>query len=356
MKKLSIILVVALVCLTSLFATFDYSLDFISLDPLHKEYIADKNSANIAFGYIHNFSGFPDHIHQDSLIVYPLEYKGQKGMTQIKVGENFSLLRNTFSFDGFISPISFDFSIQAALSFILDDGITDIIAEDGVYFFGLTASVADKVSMRAGFHHYSNHYGDYVYKKMEQSQLLTFDRIQKYLRMMTYVVGVSVEPIDGIRLYGEYNWVPANIDGFRPWMFRPDWLTSEDHTINDPSGKYKARIVNFGLELSHTFFKSLGTTTLACDLHLYEEGQIVYKNEDGSYMTNEADIHYDPTLPWRREISVVLSQELATDFFIEIQYCQGASPINMFYFLNDDAKWLKVSFKYNPNPTVTLIK
>ena len=87
MKKLSIILVVALVCLTSLFATFDYSLDFISLDPLHKEYIADKNSANIAFGYIHNFSGFPDHIHQDSLIVYPLEYKGQKGMTQMQLAD-----------------------------------------------------------------------------------------------------------------------------------------------------------------------------------------------------------------------------------------------------------------------------
>ena len=66
MKKFIVILLVVISSFASLFASFDYSLDFFSFDPLHKVYITDKNSHDIEFNCIANFGDKIDHIFQDT--------------------------------------------------------------------------------------------------------------------------------------------------------------------------------------------------------------------------------------------------------------------------------------------------
>ncbi|MGN0830977.1 MAG: hypothetical protein ACI4NI_06735, partial [Candidatus Ornithospirochaeta sp.] len=128
MKKITTFVSLLLISL-SLFASFSYNLDLFSFRPLHKEYVADKNSGNLQFNYIYNFSGFPDHIYQDATsdrvpdpIVYPLtsEMDLAPFMGQFKLGENMSFLRSTFTFDSFLSPISFDLSFQPVLNLVFE--------------------------------------------------------------------------------------------------------------------------------------------------------------------------------------------------------------------------------------------
>lgn len=359
-KTIAFILVIILVC-TSAFSAFDYKLDLFSFDPLHKEYMADKNSPNLMFNYIYNFSGFPDHVYQDApgdklpdpkVFYLTSKLAGAPFMGQFKLGENMSFLRNTFYFDNWLSPISFDISFQALLNLLLEGEMADMIGYDGVFFYGATMSIADVFSIRFGGHHYCNHYGDAILKRIDKNQWKDFWVTYKYVRMDALTLGLSVEPIDGIRVYGEYNWLPKNIESWRPVIFRPSWI---DISVWDQyPEEYQARIINFGIELSYPIFPSLGKTTLAYDCHMYEEGKIVYKDENGDYILDPEQIKYDPDRPWKFEHGVVINQEFNDYLSLEIGYHYGRSPFNMFYFI-DDASWMSVGLKFNPNQGISVV-
>ena len=62
-------ILLALVLLCSVFpliAGISYQLDFVSLDPLHKEYMAYRDNASTSINYTYLLSGLPDYIYQDS--------------------------------------------------------------------------------------------------------------------------------------------------------------------------------------------------------------------------------------------------------------------------------------------------
>lgn len=361
MRRLLFVFSIVLFCASSLFASFSYSLDLISLDPLHKEYFADKNSANFEFNYIYNISGMPDHIFQDTSMdggIAPHKFDFTKKpdsnfMSQFKIGESLSFLRSTFEFDNFISPISFDLSFQPTLNLVFDQELTDSYGYEGIHFLGLNMSVADVVSLRMGSHHYCSHYGDAIIKRINPYEWLEFNNTYKYIRMNTLVLGLSITPIEGIRVYGEYNWVPKDVMAFRPVMYQPSWLSITVYPNLHDQG-YKARIINIGFELSYDFFKKLGTTSLGFDAHFYEEGQIVYKDENGNYVDSIERIRYDKDRPWKREISIVLSQQLSSSLSLEVNYVKGASPLNYFYYI-DNASWVRIGIKINPDSTLKVV-
>lgn len=361
-KKKLLLTLVVLFSLMAAFAGFDYRLELLSFDPVYKEYMADKNSPNLSFNYIYNFAGFPDHVYQDGRTgapdpkYFPLksELAGAPMMGQVKLGETLSLFRNIFTFDNFLSPVTIDFSVQGVFNMVMEGEMADMIGYDGIYFFGTTMSVADMFSLRFGVHHYCTHYGDAIIKRIDPSQWNDFWVTYKYVRMDGLALGLSVEPIDGIRVYGEYNWIPKNIESWRPVIFRPSWIDISD---TDYPPEYKARIINFGIELSYPIFPSLGKTTLAYDCHLYEEGKIRYKDDSktGADHYLPADqIVYDADASWSVEHGIVLNQQINPWVSFEIGYHYGRSPLNALYYL-DNASWVYVGARYNPDASVTIV-
>lgn len=361
MKKFIVILLVVISSFASLFASFDYSLDFFSFDPLHKVYIADKNSHDIEFNCIANFGDKIDHIFQDTRYgeINPHRYEIKEkdlmdSLLQIKLADGLCFFRNTFSFDSVVSPIAFELIFQPSLNSLIDTGFHGVLAYETIWLAGINVSVADKVTFRAGLHHYCNHYGDMLLNELTEADRGDIDLIYKYARMHTMAFGVSIEPIEGVRIYGEFDMPYKGTESLRPYTFQPSWMENSIYPGKYPD-QYKARIINFGFELSHTFFPQLGKTTFAYDLHLYEEGQIVYKNADGSYITDPKLIVYDPSRPWRQEHSVVLNQRIAPYFSIELQFCYGYTPLNMFYYI-EDTSWLSIGFKFDPDVSIPIIR
>ena len=65
LKRIVALLSLYSVCILSLFANVDYQFDLFSLDPLHKEYFADRARADMSVVYLNYFEGVPDIILQD---------------------------------------------------------------------------------------------------------------------------------------------------------------------------------------------------------------------------------------------------------------------------------------------------
>ena len=185
----------------SIWAGFDYRLELVSMKPLHKEYLADPDSASMQFNYMDIYRGFPDHVFQDgrswddwvwdptrfdfapdSRILTKGTWAGQ-----VKLGENLSLLRNTFTFDHWLSPISFDFTFSGIIDFLFEGAMADLLAYDGAYFYGMTMSIADRFSMRFGFHHICTHYGDGIIKAIPRSKPPVTDRSIRSISSSPYV-------------------------------------------------------------------------------------------------------------------------------------------------------------------------
>ncbi len=64
-KKIFVVLFICVLSLSNLFANFDYQFDLFSLDPLHKEYFADRARADMSINYLSYFEGVPNKILQD---------------------------------------------------------------------------------------------------------------------------------------------------------------------------------------------------------------------------------------------------------------------------------------------------
>ena len=269
----------------ALCADFDYKLELFSFDPIYKEYAADKNKPMPALSPACYTNGlFPTYILQDGWIgdgyvieEYPLTeaFAGAPMMIEINLGETISILRHTFTFDHWLSLISFDFSWQGAVNLYMEGEFADTIGYDGVYFYDLTMSIADVFSLRAGLHHYCSHYGDAVWKRINPSQINNFWVTYKYERMDTVDIGVSIGPIDWLRVYVDMNFpVPGITTNLRPWIFAPNWLDQDSEPRNPYPDSYQALIVNFGVEFSYHIFESPGNTTIAYDCHMFQEGRI----------------------------------------------------------------------------------
>lgn len=361
-KKIFIIISMLFLGVASIFANLNYRFDLFSLDPLHKEYFADRARADMSLMFQKYKDGIADRVLQDTYTNNPSdpydikvwEFSGdllaEDTMMEVKLGETLSFFRNTITFDNkWISSISFDLSAQAVIQSFYSEEFNNGVGYDGIYFYGGTFKIGDMFSMRIGKNHYCSHYGDGIFKLVHNDYLdnPSFDEFNigyKYIRMNSNVFGLSITPNPAIRFYGELNIPPKDIYSIRPNMFAPNWLGKN---TNYPDS-YKARIVNFGIEFTYPIFKSLGNTTIGYDIHMYEEGKIVYDHLEGGSAS------YQESEPWEIEHNIVLAQEVNETTSFEITYHKGRSPFNNFFFLN--TSYLGFGIRFNPNNTIKLFE
>ena len=373
-------------CLTTLSAAFDYKFDAFSFDPIYKEYFADRARPDFSLSQISYFDGYPDRVVQDTHVdVTEENWQNNKyvkvflfdGLIQpenkfvaLKIGDTMALARSTFIFDHWLSPISFDISMQALLQNFYRGSFDDNVSYDGIYFLGGTFRVGPVFSMRVGLHHYCSHYGDATLKRIRANfdedfgqNFYDFGFTYKYVRMNGFVVGLSLDLTPNFRIYGEYNIPPQDINSLRPDMFAPNWITRNGEVINsDYPDSYKARIISLGFEYSFNLFKNLGKTTIGYDLHMYEEGKIQYTiekdDEDFEYYDESSDYYFasnyyfDPDAPWELEHNFKIAQELDKNISLEVAYHNGRSVMNSFFFQKTST--LTVGLRYNPDYTVNV--
>lgn len=364
-KKIIVCFLLNILVLSSTFANFDYQFDLLSLDPNYKEYFAYRGRSDLSISYLYFTEGFPDKILQDyyfdgtsdttpnqvKLFDFNADIPYKDQMVELKVGETLGLARNTFNFDSWLSPISFDFSFQGGLSFFFRGRFDDNIGFDGLYFYGVTCKIGDFISLRYGHHHYCSHYGDAILKRIDATMS---DKVNegfwltyKYVRMQTKLFAISIEPCSWLRVYGEIDYPPRDIYSVRPDMFAPNWITRNGQAINpDYPDSYNARIVATGVELTYPVFKNMGNTTIGYDLHLYEEGKVIYDHENGG------DISFDDDAPWEMEHNIRIAQDLSNTISVELTYHNGRSPYNNSFFQH--TQYVSVSFRCNPSDTLTL--
>jgi hypothetical protein len=362
MKKIVLFVVSILLCSVSvLYADLDYSFDLISFSPLHKEYFADRARPDLSISYLYYQEGYPDRILQDgwnratrenrvNVWNFTEDVLPVDKMVLLKIGETAAIARSTFTFDHWLSPISFDLTMQGILQEFFTGLFTDNFGYDGIFFTGINVRVGDVVSMRVGDFHYCSHYGDSIMKVVQYAEDPSFDDFwitYKYVRMDGFVIGLSIDPNPYLRVYGELNYPPRDIVSIRPDMFAPNWVEKEGARVNpDYPDSYNARIVNFGFEMNYPLIKQMGNTTLGYDLHLYEEGKVQYDKVLGG------DIYFNEEAPWEREHNVRLAQELNDEISFEVTYHNGRSPFNNLYFQH--TSYVSFTVRYNPESTITL--
>ncbi len=352
------------ICVSFVYADIDYKLELLSFKPLHKEYFASRTRADSSLSYLFYIEGFPDRVLQDKLInndvnnnqILVWEFdevvKENGKMINLKIGETLSLFRNTIEFDSILSPISFDISAQGVISEFLKGGFDDMFGYDGIYFYGGSLRIGDKISMRIGKHHYCSHYGDQVFKRVQRvyENNPSYDDFwitYKYVRMDDFAIGLSYEALANLRIYGELLYPPSNMKVLRPYMFNPNWAKKDGITINpNYPDSYKARIVNIGFEICYPIFEQLGNTTIGCDLHLYEEGKIIYDHVEGG------SFYFDQDAPWEKEYDIRVAQDINEIVSFEINYHNGRSPYNNFFFQHTEI--LSLSIRVNPKANAIL--
>jgi len=356
-KKLFIGIILCLFCMSSLFSNLEYKFEILSFDPLHKGYLADKSCPEFSLNYSSFIEGFPTRVLQSDIknnenVIEVYEFTGDidppGSLINVKLGETLSLGRSTFEFDSFFSPISLDVTMQGLAHNFYTGAFDGIMSYDSIYFLGSSFRIADKVSMRVGINHHCSHYGDMMLKLVqnpynENPPYSEFYVTYKYLRMNDKCIGLSIEPTNHIRLYGELLYPPKDIYLLRPKMFAPNWKRPD---TNDYPDSYQDRIVYLGIELSYPIFKKLGNTTLAYNIRFYEQGKIQYNIENGS------PVWFDENAPWEREHDIKIAQDLNDEISLEASYHYGRSIINNFYF--EHTEIMSIGIRYNTKANILL--
>ena len=354
MKKLFTILVI-LISAASLFASFDYRLELLSFKPTFKESSADRSRPALDFQYAGVYKGYPEYFYQNE---NKFTFNDSEKPWRVKpffaiyhIGETLSLFRNTFTFDSILSPISLGLEVHGSLTSAMEGEVADTIGYDGVYFYGLAASFADKVALRFGYNHYCSHYGDGTYKYMEKGSEVTpeFGEWYKYLRMDSLLFGLSVNPIEYVRLFGEVTF-DMKTTHVIPEIFSPSWADNGTLAEGVPSS-YNHLFLVFGAEVKYPIFKNLGFTSLSYQVKAYEEGKIAYKEEDLAEAGKDKAF-YDPDRPWEFEHTFNLSQKVNDILSFDVTWHMGRFIVNMYY--STRTSYVSVGARLNFDTTVTL--
>lgn len=336
-KKTLLLSAILTCCMSAAFSQLSFDFELFSSTPIHKPYLADPTKPGMSIEALLLTGDGPSTVmYQNGNDIHFMEFKSEpsRSFLRIKYGAALGLARCTVSFEHWLSPIKIDFSMQGYLNLIFDDSLNDMYGLDGIYFIGGTLSIADKVTMRAGIHHYCSHYGDLILNSLAPSPERT-----KYLRMNPAVAGIAVKPFDWLKVYGEMKWAHKGMYRIRPDIYSPSFLNGMNPSYPD---SYKAMIINAGLELEYKLFPRLGKTAVGYDIHLYQEGKIILtdNDSDGVYQ-----YHYDEAAPWEMEHTVMVAQDLAEWFTVEAAYHIGRFPLNG--LIHCRTPYFSINFRFN---------
>ena len=186
---------------------------------------------------------------------------------------------------------------------------------------------------------------------MEKGSEVTpeFGEWYKYLRMDSLLFGLSVNPIEYVRLFGEVTF-DMKTTHVIPEIFSPSWTDNGTLAEGVPSS-YNHLFLVFGAEVKYPIFKNLGPTSLSYQVKAYEEGKIAYKEEDLAEAGKDKAF-YDPDRPWEFEHTFNISQKVNDILSFDVTWHMGRFIVNMYY--STRTSYISVGARLNFDTTVTL--
>ncbi len=270
MRKAIVVLVLAFLAISSVFAGDLFSFDAMPQVPLYREPVADPYAYN---SYLRVLIALDEDQRPNkikSIVVEhdPADTTGAKDKafytfipynddalksknktyvnmkTSIAVG----LFRVRFNGMNWVPAIDFEINVAGYINTIFNMfGKNDTLDFDGSYFLGASLRVADAVSFRFGMHHFSGHYGDEMLQKYYEYNGVDFSKtynsgalfdyakthkeadstkeyylngLVEYVRDNSWTLAVSADLPWGFRVYGEAE-LPQNPSWLRPLAHVP---------------------------------------------------------------------------------------------------------------------------------------
>jgi hypothetical protein len=336
--KKTIVLVVTLLLfsLAPLFSKVEFTL--MPKSPLFRGYLADPYGPSSKFHLL--FAQTQASIPTSALIVQGGQYReipfttaAQSSFYSLKAGANVGLLRlkvDFFQVEAFISGgLHTAFELQ---------GDADSLGYDGFYSFGINIKLWDIVTLKGGLHHFSGHWGDEMLLNLAQvnSTLdLSETTFLEYTRDNSWLLSISIEPLDYLRLYGTIE-IPMINAYVRPGAHTPfrnhypwqpevnfhNYITSGEGTtttiVYPPS--YRALRIQTGVEGKIPLF-SIGSIFLAGDFQFHQDGKTLHQI-DGYADTNSWEFTF--SLGGGFEFNL---DKLEQKTRLEIYYLNGRFPL-----------------------------
>ncbi|MCH3915973.1 MAG: hypothetical protein LKE40_00485 [Spirochaetia bacterium] len=254
---------------------------------------------------------------------------------QMKSAVNIGFLRFTSG------PFQMEGYLRGGINTVFEGfGSVDCMGFDGMYGAGITVKLYRKLAFRAGFHHFSGHWGDEILEDLETyNPDATYDKLLEYTRGNTLQAAVSFEPTMWTRFYAMAD-LPMQHSWIRPGLFVPSYVLKpgnfESQFTNITEGEglsaipydssYRAWIIELGAEQRFPV-SSLGSVFLACDVKFHQDGQ-TQATTGGSY---------SPGNPWEQEYTIgggfeFNQTQLGRKVRLEAYYHDGRFPLLNYFF------------------------
>ena len=366
MGKKSIFLAIAILLITaSAFATIgfgsgNFTLDFAPVKPLYRESLAYPFSNNVRFSYL-IAPEKPENVTNTILVsaddgtgnptYRELEFKDfnthNTKYWALKSCSNIGLLRLTWK-----EKAAVEIYIHGGINSVFGAyGGVDCLGFDGQYGAGISALFFDSIAIRAGFHHYSGHWGDEIladFFSRGYTEGTDYKAITEYTRNNSWYFGASYSLSDILRFAVDVE-LPESKAWIRPAAHVPAYTTkpsSEESPekantsdyiwtqegFNDrdnsfyPSS-YKAWRIGLSLEAQYKI-DNIGRGYAGIDIQLHQDGKI-----------DPVTATYSGDLGWKKEYSAVLGfafldDDILPEFNIEFTYHKGRFPL-LNYWFND---------------------
>lgn len=276
----------------------------------------------------------------------------------MKGGTALGFFRTTFAGYEWIPKIDFEVNLAGYISTLMNGFERNLALDyDGSFLLGGSLRFADVVTVRAGLHHFSGHYGDEVIDHYYSYNGVNFNRtyrsgslIEKYgelyggtdgheyylvepveyVRDNSWIVALQADIPFGLMVYGEME-IPMNPSWIRPLAHCPadyrnpvsgdeqrptlitriggdeegdehvpdDQIEEQENLMRTADGKYHAFRIHFGAEyrLNLGFAKAFA----AVDIQFHQDGQTLHNV--GTYRSSN---------PWDFELTVGGGLEFAS--------------------------------------------
>ncbi len=344
-RKLILVLVTVLFLSSSLFA---FSLDLAPINPLFREPLVDPFSDSTSFRYLKIVDdGIPETIlvadkNTQTYERYNHDVRGLDEYWQLKTAANIGLLRFSTKY------VELEGYIQGGINSAFQrKGSIDCLGFDGMYGAGAALRIAKKVVLRAGFHHFSGHWGDEI---IENALTLNPDldfyssakdkHLVEYTRGNSWMAALSIEPTELYRFYLIAE-MPMKRAWIRPGIHVPSYVlrpgSGEVEQFENMTGQegitsvtayhpaYKALRLQTGFEVRKPVFE-IGSLFFAGEIQAHQDGKTLHQVGG-----------YDPKNPWEFEFTIGTGFEFGTGhndrkFRLEVHYHQGRFPLLNYFF------------------------
>lgn len=272
MKKAIVLVFVALLAFSFVFAGDLFSFEVMPQVPLYRESMADPYAFNsyLRAMFALDENQRPNKINSIVVEHDPTDTTGvndrafytlipynddalnskNKSYVNMKTAISVGLMRVRFNGKDWIPSMDFEINIAGYINTIFNMfGKNDTLDFDGSYFLGASLRVADLISFRFGMHHFSGHYGDemlqkyYEYNEVDFSKTYNSGALFNYAKTNSEADSTKEYYLNGLVEYVRDNSWNFAVSADLPWGFRiygevelpqnPSWLRPLAHVPAD---------------------------------------------------------------------------------------------------------------------------